>query len=137
MDVLADRLSSARQAAGLLQRELAQRAGLDQSHLARVESGDRGLSSDALREVAKALRVSVTYLMGEDTPAITPWQQALLDDSQTPVGLRALAEDTPLVNAMSITESELRQLRSIELTDNVTKDGYVHLLFTLRVIQGT
>lgn len=60
----------------------------------------------------------------------------ILADYAAPAGLRALAGDKELVQALRIAEDEWRTLRSIELPKGVTKEGYVQLLITVRAVTG-
>ena len=54
--------------------------------------------------------------------------------SNTPEGLRELAADHVLVNALGITEEEWKALDSIQLPGAASKDGYVQLLMVVRGI---
>jgi len=59
------RIASARVMADLTQQDLADRAGIAQSALARVERGNRPqLSVGTLYAIAQALHVSTDYLLG-------------------------------------------------------------------------
>ena len=132
------RLKAARIAAGLTQRELAERIGVQQSHLSHVESGGRGLSSDTLRLAARVLGSSVAYFIGEaDQEELSAVQQELVDDDSVPGGLQQFAHDSALANALAVAEHEWRALRSLDLPNPISKDGYVQLLITLRAIKAT
>ena len=62
---LGRRIASARVMADLTQKELADRAGIAQSALARIERGNRPqLSVGTLYAIAQALHVSTDYLLG-------------------------------------------------------------------------
>lgn len=54
VDKAAELIRSARQAAGFTQAELARRAGLRQSHIAAMETGQRTLSAEMLARVLQA-----------------------------------------------------------------------------------
>ena len=72
MGILADRLRTAREAAGLSQTELARRAGVSQQTIDKIE---RGLSqrSRYIVEIAAELKVSAAYLRGlTDDPTPEP-----------------------------------------------------------------
>ncbi len=58
-------LIEARIAAGLTQKELAQRMGTTQSAIARLEAGERTPTLDTLQRLAKALGISFTITAGE------------------------------------------------------------------------
>ena len=134
----AARLKSARVAAGLTQKELAERIGVQQSHLSHVESGGRSLSMDTLRLAARVLGTSVAYLIGEaGQGSLGSVQQALVADDAVPGGLQQFAHDSALADALAVAEHEWLALRSLELPKPITKDGYVQLLITLRAIRAT
>lgn len=57
-----DRIKELRTAAGLSQRELAQRVDLSYAYLSRVESGDRNPSRRALDKIAVELDVNGIFL---------------------------------------------------------------------------
>ena len=56
-------MRAAREAAGLTQQELAARVDSDASRLSRMETGERGLDSILLFDIADALEVSVDSLL--------------------------------------------------------------------------
>ena len=47
-----------------------------------------------------------------------------------------LANDKQLTAALNISEAEWRALNSIQLINEVSKDGYVQLLITIRAVSG-
>lgn len=140
MDILATRLKNARKAKGYTQRELADRVGMDQGHISRLENGGKGASMDYLQVLAKELGITISYLLGEDINDSTKAhtgngiRAALLSNNQAPAGLRGLASDTALADALKITDGEWKALESIQLPGEVSKDGYVQLLITVRAI---
>lgn len=117
---------------------------MDQGHISRLEHGGKGLSTEHLQALARELGVTTSYLLGEDNQEQgadyrTSGQRfaALLQDYEAPAGLRSLASDSHLVNALGVTEREMEALASIKLPGAVTKDGYVQLLVTIRAITTT
>lgn len=52
-----------RKAQGMSQEALADAAGIDRSHMGKIERGERNVSVLNIARVAKALNVSVAYLM--------------------------------------------------------------------------
>ncbi len=133
---LSTRLRVARQAAALTQTELAKRIGSDQAIISRLERGESMGTPDVLRAIGKELKVTVTYLLGEDTSdhAVRPTREAIASDRKMPKGLRDLATDDALMKAMKITARELRTLVSIDLPGSANKDGYVQLLVAIRAV---
>jgi len=141
MDIFAERLKKARKARQLTQRELANLTKMDQGHISRLESGGKGVSMEHLHEIARALGVTVSHLIGEDiqeergsykTTGSTP----AADNGNMPLGLRDLVNDKQLSSALNITETEWQALNSIQLMSEVSKDGYVQLLITIRAVSG-
>ena len=65
--VLAVRLRVARQAAGMTQVELAKRVDTEQTFISRIERGESMGTPELLRAIGKELKVTVSYLLGEDT----------------------------------------------------------------------
>lgn len=141
MDIFPERLKKARKARQLTQRELASLTKMDQGHISRLESGGKGVSMEHLQEIARALGVTISHLIGEDiqdergsykTTRSTP----LVNDDDMPMGLRELTSDKQLTAALNITKAEWQALNSIQLIDEVSKDGYVQLLITIRAVSG-
>lgn len=135
-EALRVRLRAARQAAGLTQAELAKRVKSDQALLSRMERGEAIGRPELLRSVARELKVSVSYLVGEDTAehGVNSAREAIAGDRKMPKGLRDLADDDGLIKAMRITARELKTLASIDLPGAVNKDGYVQLLVAIRAV---
>jgi transcriptional regulator with XRE-family HTH domain len=140
MDIFPTRLKSARQAKRFTQRELADRVGMDQGHISRLENGGKGISMEHLHTLAKELGVSISHLLGEDIMEDTANYNAkgerakILANYKAPNGLRDLASDTALAEALKITDEEWKMLSSISVPTTVRKDGYVQLLVTVRAI---
>ncbi len=140
MDIFAARLKSARKAKGMTQRELAARVGMDQGHISRLEHGGKGASMEHIQALARELGVAVSHLLGEDAGshdmASRPsgLRGKLLSDYSAPAGLRDLASDSALADALKISEPEWRALASLDLPGEVRKDGYVQLLITIRAV---
>lgn len=140
MDILSTRLKAARKTKKLTQRELATLTEMDQGHISRLENGGKGVSMEHLQALAKALGVTLSHLIGEDVKETASDYKAsgtlaaLLVNYDAPVGLRELATDTALCDALKITEDDWMMLASTELPCEVNKDGYVQLLITIRAI---
>jgi DNA-binding XRE family transcriptional regulator len=62
MGFVGDRIREARRKAGLTQKELAQRSGLRQSHISRLERGRHSPSFVTLEKIAEALGIPVSQL---------------------------------------------------------------------------
>ena len=133
------RLKAARRAAKLTQAELAKRVNMDQGHISNLERGRVGVSVNGLKNLARELRVTVKYLMGdvEDKYSQNP-QAAILSDPETPAGLRELAAATDLLKVLTIESDEWRALASLASNwrdaDLTSRDGWVQILFSLRSV---
>ena len=62
----ASRLRQIRQAKGLSQEELADRAGLHRTYVGSVERGERNISIDNIECLAKALEIDIIELLKEE-----------------------------------------------------------------------
>lgn len=136
MDMMPQRIRSARKAKGWSQAELAKRAGTDQAHISRLENGEVGGSIDLITRIARELDVTASQLIGDDVPDYGSEHPAtsILNDDSAPEGLRAFARDSELVKALNVSAEEWESLRSVKLPKEVSKDGYVQLLITIRSI---
>ena len=139
MDTLANRIKATRKAKQMNQVELAERVGVDQGHISRLERGASGASIELLVDIAHTLGMTISQLVGDDQRSA--WKEygsdhpvtKILESEISSAGLRALAEDNVLVNALGVTEEEWEALRSVKLPGETSKDGYVQLLMTIRV----
>lgn len=128
------RLRAARTAAKFTQIELAERVGMDQASISNLERGRVGASVTTLRELARALNVSLKYLMGNQETAPDP--ETIANDSEMPPGLRELASMSELMSALKILPAEWRLLVMIATAwqdaDLVRRDGWIQVLIALR-----
>ncbi|GAB2723305.1 helix-turn-helix domain-containing protein [Halomonas garicola] len=123
---------TARRNSQLTQKQLAERAGIQQSHVSHIEKGLRGLSDDLLDRIAGILHVTTEYLRGVDQEASI--QHHIIIGPDIPAGLRALACDDAFVKAIGVTDQEWHALLSIDLPKPTNRDGYMQLLLTIRAI---
>lgn len=70
IDKIAATLKTARAAKGLSQRALAERAGVPQSHISKIESGGVDLRVSSLVELSRALDLEVTLVPRKTVPAV-------------------------------------------------------------------
>lgn len=70
------RIEEIREQVGLSQSALARAIGTSQSAISQIEAGDRNPSFDMLRQVAKALNVSVPHLVGAEVEQLAPGEMA-------------------------------------------------------------
>ena len=70
------RIAKIRDDAGLTQSALARGVGTSQSAISQIESGERNPTFEMLRQIAHALSVEVTYLVGADIEGLSTEEQA-------------------------------------------------------------
>lgn len=70
------RIEEIREEVGLSQSGLARAVGTSQSAISQIEAGERNPSFDMLRQIAKALKVSVPHLVGAEVESLTPGELA-------------------------------------------------------------
>lgn len=81
---IGERIRQRREELGMSQSELARKAGYkSRSSINKIESDDRGATREQLEHIARALRVTPSYLMG--------WEDNIYEDNGLP---RLLAELT-------------------------------------------
>lgn len=61
--ILGEALRSERKAAGFSQEKLAEKSDLHPNYIGEVERGEKNISVDALVQIARALKVSLTKLL--------------------------------------------------------------------------
>jgi transcriptional regulator with XRE-family HTH domain len=66
------RIEEIRDQLGLSQSALARAVGASQSAVSQIEAGERNPSFDMLRQIAKALNVSVPHLVGAEVEQLAP-----------------------------------------------------------------
>jgi transcriptional regulator with XRE-family HTH domain len=133
--MMKNRLKAVRTAQSLTQTELAERASISQRLVSSLETEDREGSMETWQKLAKVLDCDISYLIGgtalRDPSEIGP--ESILTEAQTPPGLRQLALDAALIEALQIKAAEWRALASMEPPGVLTKEGYVALLCILRL----
>ncbi len=134
MDQTSKQLKHARIAKGVSQEQLAEKLGVNQSVISRVESGNSLTSTETLKKYCQALGLKYDDVLGKQPKIESKAAQALLGKKTTNEGLQLLLLDASLSGSMQITDDEWKLLGSIKLPDTVRKDGYVQLLITLRAI---
>jgi transcriptional regulator with XRE-family HTH domain len=139
LEMLGKRIKAARKAAGLSQFQLAQRVGIQQSRISKLEKGQVSLSIEGLAKVARELSVSLDKLTVPEIIAEAPGKYQLDDPRidilkryDAPSGLRDLAQDQPLAEALKIAPREWQALDSLRPPGPLDKDGYIQVLFALR-----
>ena len=81
MSTIGQRIKAERERQGLSQKELARRAGVSQPGLSAIESSTKSPNVDTVTLLARALRMKVSTLLGEDekAPSEAEGAQAIRD----------------------------------------------------------
>ncbi len=70
------RIEEIREQVGLSQSALARTVGISQSAISQIEAGERNPSYEMLRQIAKALSVSLPHLVGAEVEQLRPEEEA-------------------------------------------------------------
>jgi transcriptional regulator with XRE-family HTH domain len=73
---VADRIRSARQSSGLTQRELAERVGIPQGHISRIENAAVDVQVSTLIQIARALDLELVLLPRNALPAVAALRES-------------------------------------------------------------
>ena len=132
------RIRAARKNKNLSQHDLGKLTNLEQGYISRLENGTSEGTPTQLYEIAKAIKIPITDLIVETSPAqpenkirISSAKQ-IIEDKNSPAGLKELAADKNLARAISITGDDFHILSSIDLPCPINKDAYVQLLIAIR-----
>jgi HTH-type transcriptional regulator / antitoxin HipB len=90
LEVLARQLKRAREGKGLSQRTLADRVGIPQGHLSRIENGTVDLQTSTLFQIARALDLELTLIPRQALQAV---EALTTRSSATPGPAYTLADD--------------------------------------------
>jgi y4mF family transcriptional regulator len=105
MAILGERIKTRRTALGWTQDTLAHKAGVSKSFLSDVENGKRSISADNLLDIARALGLSLDFLMkGEEGD-----QQVEPADVQIPKALAEFAADEGLSFRQALTLLDMQR----------------------------
>ena len=130
-----ERVREARRRAGLNQTELGRRVGLSQSMIGAIERNERSATPETAQAIADVLGIALDSL-ADSAGHLPDSPDALLENRHTAAGLRELASDRVLAASLDIQPTEWRALRSLALPTPASKDGYIALLITSRLVTG-
>jgi Zn-dependent peptidase ImmA (M78 family)/DNA-binding XRE family transcriptional regulator len=116
------RVADAREALGITQAQLASQAGLDRTALAKIERGNRGMSSLELARLATSLQRPIEWFVREAPPAVVSRRQALIE-STTSSSLDTLLEQAArdvelLLELGGLPDAEPRRPRALRNFDD-------------------
>jgi len=135
IDEIARTIRAAREAKGLSQRALAERAGLPQSHISRIENAGVDLRISSLSEIARALDLEVALVPRKAVPAVKSIVRSARPSPQGK-GEAALAKELTKMESLadqiaqhsSLKEVAQLQSRIHDLTRFDMPDAYLHTL---------
>ncbi len=105
MATVGERIKSRREELGWKQDDLATKAGISKSFLSDLENGKRNVGADKLLDIARALTLSLDYLMtGKDAEKPTPVGKEV----QIPTALAEFAEEEGLTFRQTIALLEMQ-----------------------------
>lgn len=103
MAAIGERIKERRTELGWTQDQLCQKAGISKSFLSELENGKRSVSADNLLDLARALGVSLDYLMtGRE-------KGTKLAELQIPASLAKFADDAGLSFRQALTLLEMQR----------------------------
>lgn len=104
MAVVGERIKERRAELGWTQEQLAQKAGISKSFLSELENGKRSVSADNLLDLARALGVSLDYLMtGQENEEAKP------AEVQIPASLAKFAAEEGISFRQALTLLEMQR----------------------------
>ena len=119
MTTVGERIKSRREELGWKQDDLASKAGISKSFLSDLENGKRKVGADKLLDIARALSLSLDYLMtGKDSGDSKQSSREL----QIPTALAEFAEDEGLSFRQAIALLEM-QNQIIAHRSSIKKDN--------------
>jgi Zn-dependent peptidase ImmA (M78 family)/DNA-binding XRE family transcriptional regulator len=111
------RVAEAREAHGVTQAQLASKAGLERTALAKIERGTRGISSLELAHLATALGRPIDWFIREAPPAVVSRREALIESrTSTSIDdcLERMARNVELVLELEgVTDPDARPQRRL------------------------
>jgi transcriptional regulator with XRE-family HTH domain len=119
-----------RRALNMTQTSLADKAGINRSHLSLIETGEHRPTRKTVQEIARALDI---------TPEALEWtgdylaELSQVSERKIYPGLKELLNDPDAITLYKITEEEQRILRSIRLQwNNPSKQFFLQALLDYR-----
>jgi len=123
-----------REAMGISQTELAERAGLHRTYINNIEGGSKNISIDSLKGIADALNTNISELMlsAEATDdAKPPIKVMLVEDSEPDVFLfkQSLAKITALPTTIEVYEDGKKAQEKIDKLKEASSDELPDIIF--------
>jgi CheY-like chemotaxis protein/DNA-binding XRE family transcriptional regulator len=130
-----------REAMGISQTELAERAGLHRTYINNIEGGSKNISIDSLKGIADALNTNISELMlsAEATDdAKPPIKVMLVEDSEPDVFLfkQSLAKITALPTTVEVYEDGKKAQEKIDKLKEASSDELPDIIFLDLNIRG-
>ncbi len=102
---IAEKLKASREAKGLSQRELSRLAGVPQSHISKIESGNVDLRVSSLIELSRALGLELTLVPSNTLPAVNTIIQSSVRSSK-----KSLESALPIQRELKRIENTINSL---------------------------
>jgi transcriptional regulator with XRE-family HTH domain len=103
MSTVGERIKKRRLGLGWTQDQLAQKAGISNSFLSDLENGKRSVGAETLLDIARALSLSLDYLMTGNEA------ETKLDKMQIPVSLATFANQEGLTFRQTVALLKMRE----------------------------
>lgn len=123
-----------REALGISQTELAERAGLHRTYINNIEGGSKNISIDSLKGIADALNTNISELLSSaeaTDDAKPPIKVMLVEDSEPDVFLfkQSLAKLTALPTTIEVFEDGKKAQDRIDKLKNASSDELPDIVF--------
>lgn len=116
LEAFGEKLRAARERKGLSQRALAQRTGVPQAHISKIEQGRVDIRLSSLAELARALDLDVQLLPRQALPAVQGAVRAVESETGNAAESRALAaltEQERTLEQISTLHPDLASVRKL------------------------
>lgn len=130
---IVEKLKAARETRGISQRELSQLAGVPQSHISKIESGNVDLRVSSLNELARALGLELTLVPRNVLPAVNTIAWGSLRNPQKPTkatqtiqrelkrienSITNLIRENPTNTQLAQIQSQAKDLQRLHVPDS-------------------
>lgn len=121
------RIKAARKEQKITQKAFGEAVSINQGQISRIEAGTSEPTSQQILQIAQFLGKTTAYLLGEEIK-----KELEINTDGFAEGLKAIVEDLPLMNILSITEQEIEALASLQSGKSLSKDDYLQILYVIR-----
>lgn len=130
---IVEKLKTARETRGISQRELSQLAGVPQSHISKIESGNVDLRLSSLNELARALGLELILVPRNVLPAVNTIARGSVRNAQKPTeatqtiqrelkrienSITNLIRENPTNTQLAQIQSQAKDLQRLQVPDS-------------------